>query len=262
MNRLVQEFYQAQGKTRSESPFVAVLALAECQKSWAELQKLSPSLPRGYFELSRLSAEDRISFTRDFWLNLLPYHPRSHAKLLDFFAELDDVGPFLCQVKKGGEWKAEMVYSLRGDRSFFRGRPPCNSKGIEELIQEMNHSLPRDYLSFFRIHNGFGKLSEWGLLSVDEILDKKRELEALLVKTDRFRVDPSSLIPFYESPLGASWQCFYADWYPGSEMGNVYLSGIDYTISDYTDRKEWADQFAFPTFLEWLTTFLEGRSID
>ena len=51
-------------------------------------------------------------------------------------------------------------------------------------------------------------------------------------------------------------------WYPGSEMGNVYLSGIDYTISDYRDRKEWADRLAFPTFLDWLAFYLEGNSLD
>ena len=258
MNRLVQEFYQTQG----ESPFAAVLSLANCQKSWEELQTLSPRLPRGYFELSRLSAEDRVVFTRDFWLNLLPYHPSVHPRLIEFFAQLDDVAPMLCQLRKSGEWTVEMVYSLRGDRSFFRGRLPASEGEVDELIQELPLCLPNDYLSFLRIHNGFGKLSEWGVLAIQEVQDKKRELEAMLLQLDRFAVDPSSLIPFYESPLGASWQCFYADWYPGSEMGNVYLSGIDYTISDYTDRKEWADQFAFPTFLEWLVTFLEGRSID
>ena len=40
------------------------------------------------------------------------------------------------------------------------------------------------------------------------------------------------------------------------------LSGIDYTISDYMDRKGWADQLAFPTFLEWLAFYLEGNSLE
>ena len=41
-------------------------------------------------------------------------------------------------------------------------------------------------------------------------------------------------------------------------MGNVYLSGIDYTLSDVSDKKAWAENLAFPTFSEWLAYYLRG----
>ena len=100
-----------------------------------------------------------------------------------------------------------------------------------------------------------------------EQLDAKRRLMEMVIRSERplkstIRIDPGSLVPFYEAIGLSSFQCFYADWYPGNEMGNVYLSGIDYTISDFRDRKSWVDQKAFPTFLDWLAFFLEGNSID
>jgi hypothetical protein len=41
-------------------------------------------------------------------------------------------------------------------------------------------------------------------------------------------------------------------------MGNIYFSGIETTVSDISDLKTWAENLAYPTFLEWLTAFLEG----
>ena len=73
-------------------------------------------------------------------------------------------------------------------------------------------------------------------------------------------LDPHSLFPFYEEYGLGSFQCFNAEWYPGSEMGNVYFSGIDYTLSDISDRSTWSENLAYPTFLEWLTEFLEGMN--
>ena len=71
-------------------------------------------------------------------------------------------------------------------------------------------------------------------------------------------IDPENLIPFYEDYGLNSFQCFFADWYPNSEMGNVYLSGINYTISDTSDRRNWSEVKAFPHFLGWLVDYLEG----
>ena len=263
MNTLVRDFY----RTGSPEALHAVLFLTELEEKWEEISQKSSALPRGWFELCRLPLADRIEFVRDFWLNLLPYHPSFHLFLTEFFDKLEDVGVVLSQSKKEAPWTVEIVYSLKDDRSFFRGLPPCQECDLEEL-KSLVFPLPRDYLSFLRIHNGFGKLSELGLLGIDQVKEAKERLMNQLLAAERplmvgnRSIDPNSLIPFYESYGLDSYQCFFADWYPGNEMGNVYLSGIDYTISDYMDRKGWADQLAFPTFLEWLAFYLEGNSLE
>lgn len=158
-----------------------------------------------------------------------------------------------------------MVYSLEDNSSFFRGKPPCTEADLAELKNELGVSPPRDYLAFKKIHDGFGKLSEMGLLEIGELADaRRRVIELLLTANHSLRsgstiIDPSSLIPFYEAFGLASYQCFFTDWYPGSEMGNVYLSGIDYTISDL---KANSDNLAFNTFLEWLAYYLQGMNLS
>ncbi|MBF8263191.1 MAG: hypothetical protein HW387_856 [Parachlamydiales bacterium] len=266
MNTLVRDFYRTEGK--EEGLFSSALFLTVDQQSWEEASAKCSRLPRGWFELCHLPAEDRIEFVRDFWLNLLPYHPSFHLFLEDFFRKIEDITVVLTQSQKQGPWSVEMVYSLKDNRSFFRGLPPCNESAIDELKSRVATPFPRDYLAFLRIHNGFGKLSELGLLSVDRVVDAKQRLMDQYLDAERplragnVSIDPCALIPFYESYGLGSYQCFFNEWYPGNEMGNVYLSGIDYTISDYADRKRWADHFAFPTFLDWLSFYLEGNSID
>jgi hypothetical protein len=266
MNNLAREFYRADGKI--EPVFQGTLLLSEKEIGFDEACKMCPDLPRGWFELCRLSLDDRIEFVRDFWLNFLPYHPSFHLFLWDFFQKLDDIDIVLVQAAQNAPWSSEMVYSLKDNRSFFRGLAPAKESDVDELKNAISIPLPRDYLSFLRIHNGFGKLSEIGLLRVDQVVDaKQRLMDQFLWAEKPLRVgnqdiDPGALIPFYESFGLGSYQCFFNDWFPVSEMGNVFLSGIDYTISDYTDRKGWADQMAFPTFLDWLSFFLEGNSLD
>ena len=262
MNQLVRDFY----RTDSKEALHSVIFLTDGAISWEEANQKTSTLPRGWYELCQLTSTDRIEFVQGFWLSLLPYHPIFHQFLSDFFEKLDDVGVVLSQSKKEAPWVAEMIYSLKDNRSFFRGLPPGQESDLEELRSFLDH-LPFDYLSFLRIHNGFGRLSEMGLLQSDQVVEAKTHLmDQLLVSEPVLKVgeqviDPSSLIPFYDYGLG-SYQCFFADWYPVNEMGNVYLSGIDYTLSNYMDRKEWADQLAFPTFLEWLTFYLEGNSLE
>ncbi len=190
-----------------------------------------------------------------------------HEIFSNFFDNFEDISIVLIG-SEDGEGEAEMVYSLQENRSFFRGRPPCDEISVSAFLKEIGCLLPRDYLSFLRIHNGFGKLSELGILQVDQIPETKKHLLDKIFRSERIltsgkqAVDPEAFIPFYESFGLDSYQGFFADWYPGSEMGNVYLSGIDYTISDYMDRKGWAEHLAFPTFLEWLAFYLEGNNLD
>lgn len=265
MNALVQEFYHTSGK-KDDPVFDSVLFLSESKESWENARARCGGLPRGWYELSRLTCSDRIAFTRDFWIDRLPYHPSFYKFVSDFFAKLDDVGVILSRESKGAPWIAEMIYSLKENRSFFRGSPPCNEEELDDLKAAIGVLLPRDYLSFLEIHNGFGKLSELGLLTARQVVKVREQLmDSLLLSEKPLKqggriVDPGSLIPFFASFGTESYQCFFSDWYPGSEMGNVYLSGIDYTLSECSNPKEWFDQLAFPTFLDWMAFYMEGNS--
>ncbi len=267
MNSLIRRFFQA-GKDEG-SGFREVLFLSEdLGASWDDISKKAPRLPRGWFELSRVSPGDRVEFTRDFWLDRLPYHPSTHQAFSDFFSKLDDVAVILTREEEEGSFSAELAYSLEDNSCFFRGNPPCSEEDLAELKNELGVVLPHDYLSFTRIHNGFGKLSEMGILEIGELANARRRVMELLLKTDHpvksgdISVDPGALIPFYEAFGLASFQCFYTDWYPGSEMGNVYLSGIDYTISDTTEKKSRSENLAFSNFLEWLAYYLQGMNLS
>lgn len=259
MNGLVHQYFH------EDANFEEALILSEQpEKSWSDAVLLAPDLPRGWFELSRLPPNDRVDFTRDFWLRALPYRPPFHKALNDFFGTLDDVGAVL---SLNGGWTSQLVYSLRDNSCFFRGLPPAADPDLAELQDEVNFVFPRDWTAFMKIHNGFGKLLELGILAVEDIgIAKRRAMEMVLksqrpVKSRDASVDAEALIPFYEAFGLNSFQCFFADWYPEGEMGNVYFSGIDYTISDTSHREAWSENGAFPSFSEWLVSFLEGMDI-
>jgi hypothetical protein len=260
MNQLVREFLQK---------FKRVRVLSEEKgASWEELSSEVIDLPKGWFELSRLKPLDRVGFLRDHWISFLPYQPQAHAGFLEFFSKLDDVAVVLYAEKEGEPLSPELLYSLGGSRSFFRGLPPADEEEIEELKRSFEVSLPHDYLSFLKIHNGFGKMATLGLFPSDCLVRMHKIVREIIFGADRplqiggKMIDPDALIPFYEEEGLFSFQCFYADWYPGSEMGNVYLSGIDYTISDMRDWKGWRENLAFPTFLQWLSEYVEGMSLS
>ena len=262
MNALSRQFFAV-----GEGGLQEVIFLQECPDlSWEQIEARALNLPRGWFELSRLSSEDRIEFVRDFWLHRLSFQPNSHESFLSFFDQLDEIGIVLIRRHNEEALSAEMVYSLRENRSFFRGLPPATEEEIRTFSNDNGYLLPRDYLSFLRIHNGFGQLSDIGLAPFQHLEQMRYRLLDLLLGQDVYLVsgergvDVGSLLPFYES-IG-SYQCFYADWHPGNEMGNVYLSTVDYTLSDIEDAKLWAERGAFPTFLEWLSRFLEGMSVE
>lgn len=264
MNLLGRQFFTP----NKDNQFKEVIFLNEEPRwSWDEVTKVAFDLPRGWFELSRVSAKDRVEFTRDFWLDRIPYHPKAHPIIFEFFEQLDDVAVVLTRKSAEEPMDSELVYSLADNSCFFRGKPPCSDGQLQDLKGELDLDLPRDFLVFSRIHNGFGKLSEMGLIEVEEVFHAKRRVMDMLLRTERrirsggVEVDPGALIPFYEVLGLASFQCFYTDWYPGNEMGNVYLSGIDYTISDISDKKAWTENLAFPTFSEWLATYLQGMNL-
>ncbi len=113
------------------------------------------------------------------------------------------------------------------------------------------------------IHNGFSKTTDTGIISTRMMPLVYERFLSLIDKdnppltTKGKSVNPRSLIPFYESFGMPFYQCFWKDWYPENEMGNVYYSGSAHTISDPENGDLSGDSMAFPTFLDWLFFYLE-----
>lgn len=250
-----------------EKHFHEVVALHERKDlSWDTLVEKIPLLPRGWFELSRLNAEDRIEFTRDYWLAKLPLVTLDEAhlqkRLEDFFSTLEEIGIFATQTKEGHPFDVHMVYSLKDEEGYFQGGPPASDEAVSSLVKQFGQViLPPDYLAFLKIHDGFSKYTDTGLIKSKEmarIYQRFQQMLAdeLLIQTDRQIINGASLIPFYESFGLHCYQCFYADWYPKGEMGSVYFSDYDHTIS-LLDATHPEESLAFPTFFSWLIFYLE-----
>ena len=124
--------------------------------------------------------------------------------------------------------------------------------------------LPADYLSFLRIHDGFARAQDTGLISVAKLVEIYEGFLAFLAALDPLLlangrgIEPKNLIPFYVSFGRRCYQCFDAEWYPEEEMGNVYYSDVDHTLSEVGARATWEEHLAFPTFLDWLLFYLKG----
>lgn len=235
--------------------------------SWDTLIEKIPMLPRGWFELSRLQNEDRIEFTRDFWLSKLPLVSEDDARLQkrleDFFSTLEEIGIVATQCKEGQPFEVHMIYHVKDDVGFFQGGPPASEEGVANLIKQFGQViLPVDYLAFLRIHDGFSKYTDTGLIKSREMARTYQRFQQMLademlVHSDGEVINCTNLIPFYESFGLHCYQCFYADWYPEEEMGNVYFSDYDRTISLSLDANHPEENLSFPTFLSWLVFYLE-----
>lgn len=266
MNSYVHRFYRKFADEQAPIRlYHEVISLHEGPRfSWEDLSKKAPSLPKGWYELARLNAADRIEFIRDYWLSTLPYLPHAHSFLEHFFNKLDDIGVFLTQLHFDSPVESEIVYSLRDGSCFYHGSPPCSEEEIMKLKFEFEEVLPEDFLAFLKVHDGFSKHSDTGIIKSkhlgtvrqllhDEIKQYHREL-TLLGKS----IDPVDLIPFYESFGQPSYQCFFALWTPSEQAGNVYCSPAENALSDVRDRNGWQENLAFPTFLDWLIFYLES----
>lgn len=231
---------------------------------WEEVLEKAPALPKGWYELSRLQPADRVEFTRDFWLATLPFFPKTHSFLSDFFDALDDIGVYVTQLQSDSPYECEVVYSLKDNSCFYRGTPPCSDDDIEQLALEFDGMLPEDYLSFLKIHDGFSKHSDTGMIRTRDLQAVRQRIREELEKTAHeistwaSHLDPSDLIPFYESFGQSSYQCFLVEWTPLRQVGNVYYSPGEKILSDIRDHKALQENLAFPTFLDWLIFYLES----
>ena len=70
-------------------------------------------------------------------------------------------------------------------------------------------------------------------------------------------MNPRELFPFYQDFGQPCFQCFYGDWYPEQEMGNVSISLEDRRLPELEDMEDCEAHLAFPTFSDWLAFYLE-----
>ena len=265
MDLHANEFYRSYSEETPHGHFHRVIALQEEPVvDWQEASELVPALCRGWYELARLPVQDRIEFTREFWISKLPYHPMATEFLIKFFDSLDDIGIYLIQKKFDDPFEATMVYSLQSDNGFFHGEPPADEASLASLQKEFPDIIfPADYLAFLKIHNGFAKQLDTGIIKSSLIKEGFLKFQAMfaegepLLSTKGNIVNPSSLIPFYQSFDLPFFQCFWGDWYPEQEMGNVYCSGLAKTVSTCLKKSDCDETMAFETYIDWLMFYLE-----
>lgn len=266
LDRHIREFYSVFSDETPSGNFHRVISLnSEPQVTWEEIVDKVPKLCKGWYELAHLSPADRLEFLCDYWLIRLPYHPDLKDFLVSFFNELDDIGVFVIQKKFEDPFTAELVYSRRGGNGFFRGSIGASEEDLAFLQKKFpNHFFPKEYFSFLQIHNGFSKTTDCtGIIPSHKIFETYLNFQEMIdalppVETTRGElVDSKSLIPFYESFGMPFFQCFYGEWYPGEEMGNVYYSGLTNAISDIKDNLTGTENMAFATFTDWLMFYLE-----
>lgn len=264
MNSHVRRFYRTFVNDATPVRFYhEVIALHENpQMQWKEIEQKAPSLPRGWHELALLDPNDRIEFVKDFWLSALPFVSHIHEFLEKFFKKLDDVGVYLTQSRYDCPFECEIVYSLGDDSSFFHGLPPPSLEKIANLQRDFNDVLPQDYLDFLKIHDGFSKHSDTGIIKSDYLQsvyeNVQEKIQNEMIYSGNQIIQPRDLIPFYESFGQPSFQCFYLNWISINSAGNVYYSMAEGKISDIFDQNSWGQNLAFPTFLDWLIFYLEG----
>jgi hypothetical protein len=264
MDRHVIDFFKTFSEGEAGS-FHEVISLNEKGAiEWKEAIKKAPTLPRGWYELAHLSLEDRLDMVRDFWLAKLPFCPSIIEKIDPFFHHLDDLAVFIAQRSFDDPFTPVMIYSLKDNGGFFRGLPPASEDEIISLQKEFPATiLPEDYMGFFSIHSGFAKASDSGLFPAQEVREKYDEFCILYdaekgIFTPRGAlVEPKALIPFYQSFGMPFYQCFWSEWYPEAEMGNVYYSSTTGTISIEREGKVGAENMAFASFFDWLVFYLE-----
>lgn len=268
MDRHIREYYSAFSDETPKGQFHSVIALNdEPNLKWEELVKKVPGLCKGWYELTHLTASDRLEFVCDYWMTRLPYRAGLKEFLMNFFNELDDIAVYIYQKKFDDPFRAELVYSLKEGKGFFKGLPGVDIDELTRLQQAFpNYIFPEDFLGFLKVHNGFSKATDVsGLIPAYKMKESYINFQemlsdqlSLLTTTDELSVEPKSLIPFYESFGMPFFQCFYGEWYPEQEMGNVYYSLQTNTISDISGGSTGPESMAFPTFIDWLMFYLES----
>jgi len=190
---------------------------------WEAASALTPSLSKGWFELSKLDGAIRLEFIRDYWINALPNFPHVFAFLDRFFAGVKEVGIV------GHQGDVYMTYECK--HAFFMGGLPLVDREIEALKRQFDFPLPQDYLQFFRIHNGFSKSEDLGVLPSHSLK----------------MADSGEHFPFYRASKPEIYQCFKND----EEVSNSCCSLEGGKIFATEERN------SFHSFLDWLNAYME-----
>lgn len=266
MDYHVKEYFSHSSDDAPKGNFHRVIALHEAPDiDWESIQEIVPDFCRGWYELAQLSSKDRIEFIRDYWIGKLPYRQGVSENILQFFENLDDIGVYITQKVYDSPYESYLVYCLKGDSGFYKGCPSASEQELSNMQKQFpGFILPRDYLAFLLVHNGFSKTTDYtGIISTGKLIERYSEFQEMLSKEDIIKsssgveIDPKSLIPFYESFGMPFFQCFWTDWYPEEEMGNVYYSGQTKTVLFDQSGSPSVENMSFPTFLDWLMFYLE-----
>lgn len=269
MDHHLKDFFSKSSDDFSRNCFHSVIVLHEAPDiDWKVISQQVPALPKGWYELAHLPSRDRIEFLRDYWLSKLPYREKISEFLMQFFENLEDIAVYITQKKFDDPYDVHLVYNLKDDTGFYRGAPPINEEGIARIKKDFSQViLPADYLAFLKIHDGFWKTTDstgitqsWQMRALYEKFQEMMAQVDIIKTSEGKEVDPKSLIPFYESFGMPFFQCFWSDWYPEEEMGNVYFSNLTKTIACPNDPNSSQENMAFPTFLDWLKFYLERIS--
>jgi hypothetical protein len=266
MDRHVKDFFCQFSDETPHGTFHKVLALHDAPDG--DFAKLATSLlpqVRGWLELAQLPLADRIELTREFWLCKMRAYPRLNQFLLNFFDTIEDIGIFVTQRRFDEELQCHMVYSLPDDGGYFRGLAPATEEQVLDIQNYFSDwVLPDDYLAFLQIHNGFAKTTDCtGLIPTTKLISNYEYFQQLLEQHERSIIakgvplNPKLLLPFYESFGMPFYQCFWGEWHPEGEMGNVYYSGVTHSITEPVGVSGEADNMAFSTFADWLIFYLE-----
>jgi len=269
MDKHIKDFFSSSsaGNAGPAGKFHQVISLNDRPElTWAEVTAKMPNFPRGWFELSHLTPEDRVSFTSEYWNTKIPFDLTINPSLGKFFKSLDDIAIYLTQKKYDDPYDVTMVYSIGDNGGFFRGQLPASDEDCITLQDQFSEIIfPDDYIAFLQIHNGFKKSIDCtGILPVLEVYQVYRRLREDVEGQDEVittragdLVNPATLIPFYESFGMPHFQCFWEEWYNEHGMGNVYYSLGERVISHPQKGETSAESMAFPTFSEWLVFYLE-----
>lgn len=261
MNHHVKEFY-GMDHHQMDTSFKEVIFLGDHMGlRYEDIHTKCPDFPKGYYELCHLILKDRIEFVSEFWEKTLDFDLHFSQFFHDFFSRVEDIGIFLVKKELDTHYQCHLVYSLDDDYTFYKGRPSISLDFLKALEQQFEEKLPQDYLNFFKIHDGFSKDGDLGLIRSCDLLRERMNLEQKINHLNQWMklhpIDPKEVIPFYKSFGLDVYQCFVKNWYPDKEMGNTLFSLSEGYISDYNDPLSKAKNIAFPTFLDWLVFYME-----
>ena len=211
MNRSISDFFEA---------FSDVISIHETHLCYEMVTEKVPSFLRGWFELMKLDSRVKFEFFRDYWLNTLAYTPQAYDAITHFFSRIEDFTVYLTKREKDESYVASLIYCMKEEADFFLGGLPLGEKQIDQLTKKYNFPFPTDYLDFFRIHNGFCRSKDEGLVPTFKM---RKELEK-----------QPKIFPFYTGY--DSYQWFFK--FQGE---NVFCESGTTT---------------FPSFLDWLLSYI------